>query len=78
MSLIKPAPAPPNIVAPNMELQLFRRSLCKIIGFKKSPCKIGGVPVRNWLRKSPCKLFLGGVAVMLPGVLVRLEGVPLS
>ena len=51
-----------NIVAPHYKLcilQCFRWSLCKTIPIRRTPCKIGGVLVRNLFRRSPGKLWLG-------------------
>ena len=45
---------------------------------KRSPCKLRGILVNALLRRSPHKIFLGGVPVTLPGVLVSLEGVLVS
>ena len=45
---------------------------------KRSPCKLRGIFVNALLRRSPHKIFLGGVPVTLPGVLVSLEGVLVS
>lgn len=59
----------PNNYSNALEIILLIWSLCKY-SLVRSPCMIGGVLVRNLLRKSPCKLVLEGVVVMLPGVFV--------
>ena len=69
---IKCTTAPKNYSAA-LEIILLIWSLCKYLLVRRSPCKIGGVLVRNLLRKSPCKLFLERVIVTLPGVFVSYE-----
>ena len=67
----------PNYYSAALGIILLIWSLCKYSSkyslVRRSPCKIGGVLVRNLLRESPCKLFLEGVVVTLPGVFVSYE-----
>ena len=65
-------------VALHLKLCVLDRVFVKSSLVKRSPCKLRGVLVSDLLRRSPRKIFLGGVPVTLPGVLVSLEGVLVS
>ena len=57
-------------VAPPLKLCILDRVFVKSSLLKRSPCKLRGVLVSALLRRSPRKIFLGGVPVTLPGVFV--------
>ena len=57
-------------VAPHLKLCVLDRVFVKSSLVKGSPCKLRGILVSDLLRRSPHKIFLGGVPVTLPGVLV--------
>ena len=61
-------------VVPHLKFCILDRVFVKSSLVKRSPCrgpcKLRGVLVSDLLRRSPCKIFLGGVPVTLPGVLV--------
>ena len=58
------------IVAPHLKLCILDRVFVESSLVKRSPCKLRGVLVSALLRRSPHKIFLGGVPVTLPGVFV--------
>ena len=62
----------------HLKLCILDRVFVKSSLVKRSPCKLRGILVNALLRRSPHKIFLGGVPVTLPGVLVSLEEVPVS
>ena len=57
-------------VALHLKLCILDRIFVKSSLVKRSPCKLQGILVSALLRRSPRKIFLGGVPVTLPGVLV--------
>ena len=67
-----------NTVALHLKLCILDGVFVKSSLVKRSPCKLLGILVSALLRRSPHKIFLGGVPVTLPGVLVSLEGVLVS
>ena len=65
-------------VALHLKLCILDRVFVKSSLVKRNPCKLREILVNALLRRSPHKIFLGGVPVTLPGVLVSLEGVLVS